>query len=52
MMSRKSVVIHIVSDVHSCLNRCIEMLNPATLSREPQSLWNSCKYCGREVAFG
>lgn len=39
-------------DVHNCLNRIIQAINPATASRRPAALYQLCRFAVGEVAVG
>lgn len=39
-------------DVHNCLNRIIQAINPATASRRPAALYQICRFAVGEVAVG
>lgn len=46
------VVITVVMDVHNCLNRIIQAMNPATASRRAAALYQVCRFAVGEVAVG
>lgn len=46
------VVVNVVMDIHDCFNRIIHAINPATVSRKPIGLCNTCKFAVREAAIG
>lgn len=45
-------VIDIISEIHSCLNRIIGSMKPATCPRKPEGLFHAVKYAVCEAAVG
>lgn len=47
-----SVVVNIIMDLHSILNRVIQTINPVTISHEPALLYATFKDSLRECSIG
>jgi hypothetical protein len=43
-------VINIIADLHTSLNRIIQMINPSTIAHDPCSLFQAFKECVKEIA--
>ncbi|KAG5684819.1 hypothetical protein PVAND_014032 [Polypedilum vanderplanki] len=52
LIKLKKVIIDIFVDIHGCLNRINNMLNPFNLSKYPSSMCEVFKQCLRETAIG
>ena len=52
LIKLKKVLIDIFTDIHSCLNRMIQILNPYYVARCPSTLCELFKQCLREVSLG
>jgi hypothetical protein len=52
LIKLKKVIIDIFVDIHGCLNRINNMLNPYNVSKYPSSMCEIFKQCLREIAIG
>lgn len=47
-----AVVVNVIADMHSILNRIIQAINPATIPHEPHALFSTFKDSLRDGAIG
>lgn len=47
-----AVVVNVIADMHSILNRVIQAINPATIPHEPHALFSIFKDSLRDGAIG
>lgn len=52
LIKLKKVIIDIFVDIHECLNRIVQLLNPFNVSRYPSNLCEIFKQCLRELSIG
>lgn len=52
LIKLKKVIIDIFVEIHGCLNRITNMLNPFNLSKYPSTMCEMLKQCLRETAIG